>query len=49
MAELFLASEANSPPVGAAFTNPLDGDDLFTAAVVFAASEAVDPEGTEIG
>ncbi len=47
-AELFLASEANSAPAGTAFTNPLDGDSLFTTSVVFAASEAVDPEGTAL-
>ena len=46
--ELFIASDANGPPTGTAFTNPLDGDSLFTTAVVFAASEGTDPEGTEL-
>jgi len=45
---LFLASESNGPPTGTVFTNPVDGDSLFTTAVVFAASEAVDPELTEL-
>ena len=47
-AELFFASESNGPPTGTVFTNPLEGASLFTAAVVFAASEAVDPEGTAL-
>jgi len=45
-AETFLASATNGPPAGVVFTNPLEGDALFTTSVVFAAAEAVDPEGT---